>query len=78
MYSKIKKPLNRCKLLLFKGLSKSTPERIRTPNLLIRNQVLYPVELQAHEVIICQSSRATLAFLPLICNQALPECSGLS
>jgi hypothetical protein len=26
---------------------KSTPGGIRTPNLLIRNQVLYPVELQA-------------------------------
>ena len=24
------------------------PERIRTPNLLIRSQVLYPVELRAH------------------------------
>ncbi len=31
------KPLNSCNLLLFKGLVESTPERIRTPNLLIRN-----------------------------------------
>jgi len=30
-----------------KGAERGTPERIRTPNLLIRSQVLYPIELQA-------------------------------
>ena len=30
------------------GFSLSTPERTRTPNLLVRSQTLYPIELQAH------------------------------
>ncbi len=29
-------------------LSSGTPRRIRTPNLLVRSQTLYPVELWAH------------------------------
>ncbi len=28
---------------------RGTPGGVRTPNLLVRSQVLYPVELQAHE-----------------------------
>ena len=32
--------------LFFNGLS-GAPEKIRTPNLLIRSQMLYPVELRA-------------------------------
>lgn len=27
------------------------PERSRTPNLLIRSQILYPIELRAHKLI---------------------------
>ena len=30
------------------GFLLSTPERTRTPNLLVRSQTLYPIELQAH------------------------------
>ena len=30
------------------GFSNGTPEEVRTPNLLIRSQVLYPVELRVH------------------------------
>ena len=30
------------------GFLYSTPERTRTPNLLVRSQTLYPIELQAH------------------------------
>ncbi|GEM_PF-4978543 len=32
----------------FWNVSSSTPGKIRTPNLLIRSQTLYPVELRAH------------------------------
>ena len=31
-------------------VNKSAPERSRTPNLLIRSQTLYPIELRAHMV----------------------------
>ena len=37
------------KLLENKMLSSSVPGGIRTPNLLIRSQKLYPVELQAQD-----------------------------
>ena len=30
----------------------STPGRIRTPNLLVRSQTLYPIELRAHKLIL--------------------------
>ena len=30
------------------GFKSGAPEKIRIPNLLIRSQVLYPVELRAH------------------------------
>ena len=31
-----------------KGAFQSTPGRARTPNLLVRSQTLYPIELRAH------------------------------
>src|SRR5699024_10636453 len=33
---------------------KSAPERSRTPNLLIRSQTLYPIELRAHTLLWCR------------------------
>ena len=30
------------------NFSTGAPEKIRTPNLLIRSQMLYPIELRAH------------------------------
>ena len=36
-------PKNQCKCLIIRR----APEEIRTPNLLIRSQMLYPVELRA-------------------------------
>src|SRR5699024_12564587 len=33
---------------------KSAPERSRTPNLLIRSQTLYPIELRAHMLLWCR------------------------
>ena len=35
----------------FKGLN-GAPEETRTPNLLIRSQMLYPIELRAHDNIL--------------------------
>lgn len=35
-----------------KGFPKSTPGKIRTSNLLIRSQVLYPVKLRAQQVLL--------------------------
>ena len=44
---KQKRPASRnLQVILFYG----TPEEIRTPNLLIRSQMLYPVELRVHSV----------------------------
>ena len=40
---KLKKPA-----IFWRAFSLSTPERTRTPNLLVRSQTLYPIELQAH------------------------------
>ena len=47
--------------LLRKKEKNGTPEGIRTPNLLIRSQVLYPVELRVHTC--CQMARAQKAII---------------
>ncbi len=39
------------KALVVSQLSTGTPEGTRTPNLLIRSQTLYPIELRAHSVV---------------------------
>tara|TARA_Y100000590_G_scaffold76356_1_gene84489 strand:- start:32 stop:271 length:240 start_codon:yes stop_codon:yes gene_type:complete len=45
------------------GLSRSTPGRIRTPNLLVRSQTLYPVELRAHKDISILKKQVEFNFL---------------
>ena len=42
--------LKQQKTLEFQGLSYSVREKIRTPDLLIRSQTLYPAELRAHNI----------------------------
>ena len=49
---KIEKPVHPCGKT---GLS-GTPEGIRTPDLLVRSQTLYPTELQPHFEVFCSLS----------------------
>ncbi len=54
------------------------PVGIRTPNLLIRNQVLYPVELQAHYKVIPQKQFCEDAVAPFINNTTRKRFRGFA
>ncbi len=47
----VKQPIPNQPSYIFHQPSFCTPAGIRTPNLLIRSQVLYPIKLRVHEII---------------------------
>ncbi len=48
------------------------PEEIRTPNLLIRSQMLYPVELRAQKTVFTYENPCKYSSLVLFQNRKIP------
>ena len=73
--SELKHPLRNSKkpssdLMSNKGLS-YVREKIRTPDLLVRSQTLYPAELRAHIIFVCLSYLCTSATKLIIAQRFL-------
>ena len=73
--SELKHPLRNSKkpssdLMSNKGLS-YVREKIRTPDLLVRSQTLYPAELRAHIIFVCFSYLCTSATKLIIAQRFL-------